>query len=413
MESSRVRVLPGMRDVTGDTHRALGRAAESFRASLRDSGYVEIDTPLLEDAELFVRKSGGELASRLYTFTEPGGRRVSLRPEFTSSVIRHLIQESESVSLPVRWQYGGPVFRYETRDRASYRQFTQVGAELIGAGGVEADAEVLSLACAGLRQVGLSGFRLRIGHLGVLNDALSLYGLSDRAKLFVISNVRSLKNGVTDLGRLTQQAREVGLLGVGTDRSSDHGLDDIDTEGSREYIQAVLTEAMSSPVGRRTPEEIVGRLLRKIRQTDDPENLESAMRLVGDLAGVEGDPETALKRAAATLGRSGGKGSTLDELGALVALLNRGGVADSQIVLDFGLARGFAYYTGVIFELTGPDASGDASLCGGGRYDGLVRALGGDDLPAAGFAYNLDRVVDELRRDGPGAAPVSTTSTTE
>lgn len=410
MESSRVRMLPGMRDVTGETQQALGRAAESFRTCLRDGGYVEIDTPLLEDAELFVRKSGGELTSRLYTFTDPGGRRVSLRPEFTSSVIRHLIQESKSVSLPVRWQYGGPVFRHEARDRASYRQFTQVGAELIGAGGVEADAEVLSLACAGLREAGLGEFRLRIGHLGVLNDAMSLYDLSDRAKLFVVSNVGSLKRGATDLDQLTRQARDVGLLRVATDDPSDDRLDDIDAEGSMEYIQAVLTGAMSSPAGRRTPEEIVERLLRKIRERDNPESLQSAMRLVGELAEVEGAPEPALKQAADALDASGGKGSTLDELRALVALLSQAGVAESQIVLDFGLARGFAYYTGVIFELTGPDPSGDTPLCGGGRYDGLVRALGGDDLPAAGFAYSLDSVVDELSRE---AAPVSIPSITE
>ena len=72
-----------MRDSDPSTHGRILDAAKAVSACFASAGYEMIDTPLLEETELFVRKSGGELTSRLYSFTDPGGNRVSLRPEFT------------------------------------------------------------------------------------------------------------------------------------------------------------------------------------------------------------------------------------------------------------------------------------------------------------------------------------------
>ena len=99
---SAIRRLPGMRDegyVALELRTTLQRTLQDL---LRSHGYRGIDTPILEPTELFLRKSGGELASRMYTFTDPGGNRVSMRPEFTSSAIRYYLElsESASVSLP-------------------------------------------------------------------------------------------------------------------------------------------------------------------------------------------------------------------------------------------------------------------------------------------------------------------------
>ena len=86
-----------------------------------------------------------------------------------------------------------------------------------------------------------------------------------------------------------------------------------------------------------------------------------------------------------------------DELEELVDALARGGVRGDPVSLDLGLARGISYYTGVIFDLTHLRGAREVSVGGGGRYDGLVRALGGDeDVPASGFAYSLDAVIESL-----------------
>ena len=87
MGTRQIKLLKGMNDSTGTN---LLRAIEVQQVAmnyLKDAGYSPVDTPLIEESELFVRKSGGELASRLYTFTDPGGHEVALRPEFTPSII--------------------------------------------------------------------------------------------------------------------------------------------------------------------------------------------------------------------------------------------------------------------------------------------------------------------------------------
>ena len=192
-----VRRLPGMRDLSASDYQELRSAADILGGHFTSRGYDQIDTPMLEETDLFVRKSGGALTGWLCTFTDSRGRRVSLRPEFTSSVIRHFIDEGESVTLPARWQYSGPVFRYDTDDGGDVRQFHQVGAELIGAAGADGDAEVIRLALAALDEVGLSKSKVQVGHIGVLHDLLAGQGLSKAAVGYVISNVEGIKAGQT------------------------------------------------------------------------------------------------------------------------------------------------------------------------------------------------------------------------
>ena len=110
--------------------------------------------------------------------------------------------------------------------------------------------------------------------------------------------------------------------------------------------------------------------------------------MVGEVVRIEGEPSDALARALAI----GVRSERLDQVAELTDRLGGDAAVDRRVVVDLGVARGLAYYTGFIFdvEIDGPD--GVLSLGGGGRYDGLVRALGGDDTPALGFAYTLESV---------------------
>ena len=104
----------------------------------------------------------------------------------------------------------------------------------------------------------------------------------------------------------------------------------------------------------------------------------------------EGSPRAALEAVRRTVARRIGGGSILGELESLFAFLDARGIDESRIVFDPGLVRELSYYTGVIFEIAGPSG---APLCGGGRYDDLIRALGGNDTPALGFAYTVDSLI--------------------
>lgn len=387
-----------MRDATGLAYRRLRHATQSLSAYLGGAGYELIDPPLLEETELFVRKSGGELTSQLYTFTDPGGSRVSLRPEFTSSVIRHFIQERGSVSLPVRWQYSGPVFRYQGDD-GTYNQFTQVGAELIGAGGVEADAEALFLAWDGLREAGLHDCRVVIGHLGVLYDLMDQLGVSEASKTFAIGSAQELKRGDSTSTALMGRARDAGLLSTSRIFSLGRNGMEIGPDSTREHVVSVLEKEGSTPYGRRTHQEIADRLLREASDADDPERLEAGLALVGELVQLDGSSDATLRGARSAIEARGLRANALDDLGSICAELSRRGVDDARLTIDFGLASDISYYTGVIFSLSYTGEAGEVTVGSGGRYDGLVKALGGEDVAALGYAYNMDRLTEAIGED--------------
>ena len=388
--SQRIDILPGMCDSAGEAIERLRQTAKSIGVFLQDRQYTLIDTPVLEETELFVRKSGGEMTSRLYSFSDPGGRRVSLRPEFTPSVIRHFLQERDSLTLPARWRYVGPVFRYEQSENGGYRQFTQLGAELVGSGGVEADAEIIRLVADALRHIGLTGLRIKVGHLGALHEVLDSFQLSEPARLFILSNVQAIKTGETGQAAMAERAADLGILGGGSGAAARAALSEMTREGAQEFVRDVLSESLPSPIGRRSTDQIVARLLRKAGDADDPAVFATAFGVIRDLVSLDGPPETVVQEARKAASGHGVGDGHFDELERLFALIDEAGAT-----LDLGHARGIAYYTGVIFDLSHPGADGsDRLLGGGGRYDGLVRVLGGDEnVPAAGFACTLEQVV--------------------
>ena len=142
-------------------------------------GYSQIDVPVLEHTDLYLRKAGEDTLARLYSFTYQN-RKLSLRPELTASVVRAAIEHLQAAPLPVRLSYSGPVFRYESPQRSRYRQFTQTGLELLGASGAAAEAEVIALAVRGLDALGVHQYRLVIGQVGVLLALLRSLGLDER-----------------------------------------------------------------------------------------------------------------------------------------------------------------------------------------------------------------------------------------
>jgi histidyl-tRNA synthetase len=136
----------------------------------------------------------------------------------------------------------------------------------------------------------------------------------------------------------------------------------------------------------------VERLLHKIRGSDNEGKLRQGLELASDLAAINGAPSQALQKVKETLASAGADQAAADRLGEIIGLMNSGSDAKGQVVLDFGLVHGLAYYNGVIFEVSHPKWAG--TLGGGGRYDTLSRALGGSNaVPALGFAYNLDALI--------------------
>ncbi|MCW4353243.1 histidine--tRNA ligase [Hoyosella sp. YIM 151337] len=136
----------------------------------RLAGYSHIELPIFEDTSLFARGVGEStdvVSKEMYTFADRGGRSVTLRPEGTAGVMRAVIEHGlDRGQLPVKLSYAGPFFRYERPQAGRYRQLQQVGIEAIGVDDPALDAEVIAVADAGFRALGLGGYRLEITSLG-------------------------------------------------------------------------------------------------------------------------------------------------------------------------------------------------------------------------------------------------------
>ncbi|SVA45849.1 uncharacterized protein METZ01_LOCUS98703 [marine metagenome] len=388
--------LSGTEDITGNAWTMLKWVQKALYDVFATHGYRFIDTPMLEPTDLFVRKGGGEIITQMYSFSTPDGRHISIRPEFTSSIVRQYIESNPPPPVPSRLQYSGPVFRYdiETRDN---RQFHQSGVELIGSDHLRSDSEVLSLSCLGLSTLGLEKTRLVITDLHIFSQILDHYGLSDREKLFVMNHIRILQKGDEARLHVKEKARIFSL----PQPDSPPIIDLVDVTSmsktkARQLIVEMLKKDDMGFLGRRTADQITARLLRKISGNYDSSKMNTAIEIVGTLAMIAGDPQDCLRAAKEIIKKHGLSSISLENLEQALSLLSSGNIGDTSVVVDFGLARGISYYTGIIFELT--DATGATSFGGGGRYDGLANSLGSKrKLPALGFAYNLEHLIGYIK----------------
>jgi len=285
----------------------------------RRAGYSDVELPIFEDTALFARGVGEStdvVTKEMYTFTDRGDRSMTLRPEGTATVVRAVIEHRlDRGALPVKLCYAGPFFRYERPQAGRYRQMQQVGVEAIGVDDPALDAEVITVADAGFRSLGLDGFRLEITSLGD-NSCRPQYRELLQDFLFQL-----------DLDEETRKRAEINPLRV---------LDD-----KRPEIKAMTADA---PV------------------------------MLDHLSDVAKQHfETVLAH--------------LDALGV-------------PYVINPRMVRGLDYYTKTTFEFVHPGLGAQSGIGGGGRYDGLMRQLGGQDLSGIGFGLGVDRTLLALRAEG-------------
>jgi histidyl-tRNA synthetase len=148
----------GTQDLLPEAARRHRRVIESARAVAELYGFAEMATPIFEFTEVFARPIGEHtdiVAKEMYTFTDRGGEEVTLRPENTAGVVRAVISNGLAQSVPLKFFYSGPMFRYERPQKGRFRQFHQFGVELIGVAQPQADIEVIALGSRILETLGL------------------------------------------------------------------------------------------------------------------------------------------------------------------------------------------------------------------------------------------------------------------
>ncbi|QQR81788.1 MAG: histidine--tRNA ligase [Deltaproteobacteria bacterium] len=288
--------------------------------------YQEIRTPILEDMSVFTRSIGDTtniVEKEMYVFQDRGGKWVALRPEGTAPVVRAYIEHHGNPDEVVRYYYMGAMYRYERPQQGRFREFHQLGAEVLGISSPKLDAEVIHMVDVFFKHLGIKNAVLEINSLGCpicrpkFLRAFFDFLHKNEDKLCSDCKRRMEKNPLRALD------------------CKNPGCDALTREGPS--IHDFLCED------------------------------------------CEKDFDTVLE----TLG-----------------------LLKTEYKVNPKIVRGLDYYIKTTFEFTSNALGSQNAIAGGGRYDGLVRLMGGPNVPAVGFAIGLERLVDIIKAERNLTAPV-------
>ncbi|HLD70828.1 MAG TPA: histidine--tRNA ligase [Negativicutes bacterium] len=312
--------LSGMHDILPADQpywKKINKAVESISNYY---GFSRIDTPIVEQAEVFVKGTGQAtdiVEKEMYTFRTKGGELVCLRPEFTAGVVRSYIEHGmHNLPQPVKLWTTGPLFRHERPQAGRYRQFHQFNFEVLGDRSASIDGQVIQMCYDVLKELGFKGACIEVNSIG--DSECRPYFKKILASYF--------------------KSRKSSLCGDCQRRLKENPLRILDCKDEK-----CLQVKSGAP-------QIIDHLC---------EPCHTHFKQVLEF---------------------------LDEL-------------QLPYTLNPYLVRGFDYYTKTVFEIIDKtdETTSKSSLVGGGRYDGLVKLLGGRDTPAFGAAGGMDRILSILR----------------
>jgi histidyl-tRNA synthetase len=175
------KVLKGFRDFLPAQETARRLLVEKIEASFRLFGFVPIDTPVLEYAEILLGKGGGETERQVYRFTDHGGRDVALRFDLTVPFARFVAEHRGELAFPFKRYHIAKVWRGENTQRGRYREFTQCDFDIVGSDCAAADFEILLMMKNTLAAIGVGEITIRINHRGLFNRFLEKIGARDKS----------------------------------------------------------------------------------------------------------------------------------------------------------------------------------------------------------------------------------------
>ncbi|MBD3190978.1 MAG: ATP phosphoribosyltransferase regulatory subunit [Candidatus Heimdallarchaeota archaeon] len=181
----KLRTPNGTRDYLPEEVNYCRTLEQTLRETFQKWAYQEIRTPTIEFVDLLSKNVGYKLFKQMFKFQDFSGEIIALRPEMTTPIARTVATNFIENEMPLRFYYIAKVFRYSRSYTKRGREFRQAGIELIGRPTLEADGEVLALAIAALKSLGIENPRIDIGHATLLKDLLKISGLSDEKQILL------------------------------------------------------------------------------------------------------------------------------------------------------------------------------------------------------------------------------------
>jgi len=326
------RILKGFRDFLPQAEIVRRNLTEKIEATFRSFGFVPIDTPSLEYAEILLGKGGGETEKQIYRFTDNGGRDVALRFDLTVPFARFTALHQQKIIFPFKRYHIGKVWRGENTQRGRYREFTQCDFDIIGSDSPAADFEIILMIRSTMINLGL-GVNIKINHRGLFNRFLSHIGQKENSVEILRAVDKISKVGVDETMKT--------LAGIAGDLNGQKILEYVNT-GAAEKGATVF---------------------------------EKTLNRITEL--------------------SGGPSPESERLSLLYRFMHDVGDAGT-FSLDPSITRGLDYYTGVVFETFLTELPEIGSICSGGRYDNLAGLYSKDRISGVGTSIGLDRMIAAL-----------------
>ena len=360
-------------------------------------GFTQIEPEVLQPADVFLDRSGEDIRSRTYVFTDLSGAELCLRPDLTVPTCRyHLSRHSPDPRNEARYAYVGPAFRYEPAGNGTTpREFDQAGIEWFGAPDPDiADADVLACAIEALRAAGLKSFSVQTGDLALFQALLNSLAIPDRWRRRLKRQFWRPRAFRLLLDVLTGRAPRPRVSHAPLVKS----LAGRDPAAIEAAVEDELRARNLDLIGGRSLSEIAGRLAEQAHDLVETPIPERDRGFIDAYLAVRGAP-AAVTPALEALARDVG--------GAMPAAVERMTRRDALIAerlpdlpIEFStvFGRSLEYYTGFVFQVEAAGAGGPVAVAGGGRYDTMLSDIGSPwPVPSVGCAIHTERLVDAVR----------------
>ncbi len=347
MSKINTQVMSGFMELLPAEQILFNKMYDTIRTTYERFGFIPLDTPVIERAEVLFAKAGAETEKQIYRI-DKGDTPQALRFDLTVPLARYVSEHLNELTFPFRRYHMGKVYRGERAQKGRYREFYQCDIDIIGNGELNLinDADIVSVINTVFTALNVGKFTVRINNRKILNGFFAGLNLAEKA---------------TDVLRIIDKLEKIGLEMVQKELA-DLG---IPLALAEKILTLVALKGAPTPV------------LKALESC----NIDNELFITG-----------------------------VQELTTVIKHLQELGVPEEAYAIDLSIARGLDYYTGTVYETMLNDLPQIGSVCSGGRYDNLAESFCNRKLPGVGISIGLTRLFSQLLEHGTIKPTSSTTS---